>query len=355
MSNQKKEKKQTKEVDETKLVEKEQINPKVWYLLILPFCLIMFLVFYVSFRSDSAFSPEGEIYLTLSPVGVDEPNIYKLDVPSMELSEVFEDSPYLNLMPHHSKNAEKMVFVREYEEGVWNLVVFNKSTEEFTEVTERISFFPRNPKFSPVDDSIVYWIYEDYDAAYNEPEDSVVYLISPDGATEKISNGAYPIFSPNGRYLLLLKNDGLYTYNLLTGEENFAVDVYVDKHQELVLDEEGLAGWFNFRYNLSPNGRYFVTTNTVFSTAWILQVDSWEPFFAGSVFVEDVFVPGAMWPVFSPCGEYLAFQELNWDRDDWEVSIYGLNFLTEDMKETISYNLSEYDDNSIWVSDWIVK
>ncbi len=336
----------------TKLVKKGDINPKVWYLLILPFCLIAFLIFYVSFRSDSLFSPGGEIYLTLSPIGVDETNIYKLDVSSMELTEVFENSPYSNFMPHHSNDEEKIVFVREYEDEVWNLVVFNKYTEEFTEVTERTKFFPRNPQFSPVDDSIVYWIYEDYDdlVLSEKPEDNVIYLLSPDGVIEQISNGAYPIFSPNGRYLFLLKNDGLYTHNLLTGEENLAADVHMDEHQKL--DFEGLPGWANFRYNLSPDGRYIVTTDTVLSTAWILQVDSWDPFFAGSVFAESLLINNPIWPVFSPCGDYLASQEFNWDKNDWELSIYNLHLLT---KESFSFSLSEYEDDFIWINDWVAR
>ncbi len=298
---------------------------------------------------------EGEIYLTLSPYTYEDmdegffvkPNLYLFDLATQKLAPVpfVEDSYYHNYMASFSPDLSKMVFVKSYREDKNKVMIWNESQEHLRALTLFLDFLPRNPKFSPDGREVTYWGSNDL----TNPEGSSVYISSLDGEQEEITNGAYPIFSPRGNSLIFLKNDGLYTIDLKTREESLAVDL---KDEVLFpdLDLTGL-GWYSFRFNVSPDGRFLVITNTLGRSNRILEITSWRTFEYELYLEPDFSQP--IWPVFSPNGNYLALEEYRFDEDfeTLRLSIYDL----ETFEIVGGTSLDDYELDYVWVTDWIIR
>lgn len=331
-------------------------------------CICLGLVYFLFLREDSVFEekvselektegPRGEIFLTLSPLGEEKPpNIYTLNLETMELDEYFNDSENANFMGSFSSDGNRMVFVRVYVDEVeekleGQILILNELTGEEIELTERFNYFPRNPKFSPDNAQIVYWMVEKEDG--ENPEDSSIYILNLDGESEKITEGAFPLFSPDGKYLLVLKNDGLYTVDLVTKEEHFVLEYtpdVLDEYYEIGEMEKELPNWLNFRMSYSYEKNLLMLTETISSDLFILEVASWSPFEYEILFDADFYTPN--WPVFSPCGKYFAIQEFaSEDSSSSHVGVFDL----ETLEREKSFSLEIFERDYIWLTDWLIK
>lgn len=371
--------------------EKEvgKVDSRVWYLLLLPLLVFVFfllLYFYLmgdaeeekeipsvqekivqegkeelldsrKDKSETFVAPEleGEIYLTLSPFNYEDegfvvqPNIYRFDIATQELAPYpfFDGSYNHNYMASFSPDLEKMTFIKSYEGENNRVMILNPSTEELRSLTRFLDFFPRNPRFSPDGEEVIYWGGGDL----MSPEDSSIYIVSLEGdEPREITNGAYPVYSPDGESIIFLKNDGLYILNLETGEDYLAVDL-TDKEVFPDLQLVG-PGWYAFRFNLSSDGSLLVITHTLSENSnQIFEITSWDPFdyedFAQPEFSQPI------WPVFSPDNRYLALEEYRFDgeRDSLRLSIYD----TETFEIVGNTCLEHYELDYVWVSDWIVR
>jgi hypothetical protein len=335
--------------------------------------LITLLIIFILFRQEKVFEKKpsteetpteallkGEIYLTLSPQGEETPNIYKLDLDTMFLEEYFPESPYRNYMAKFTSTAESMAFVRGYDDNTNQIMIFNLNTEEFFELTPRQNIFPRNPVFSPDDTKLAYWIYTEVDAPLGEyPEDNSISVISAvDWTEEEVAKGAFPFFTPDGEFLIYLKNDGLYSLNLETENEKKVVDMdslYLDNYiaeggadlEEL--EKVGLPGWTTFRFALSPNGKNLIITDTVSSNVLVFERTSQ----GGFEYSFNLMADAPNWPNFSPDSEYFVIQEFETGETTFpKLSIFSF----DDLEFQEGFGLGEaYDSNYFWVSDWIVR
>jgi len=174
-----------------------------------------------------------------------------------------------------------------------------------------------------------------------------------DGEKEKVANGVFPLFSPDGGILLFLKNDGLYTVDFETGEEFFILEYdfeVLDEYYEDGVMEQEVWNWSNFRMSYSYEENLLMLTETVPSNLFILEVLSWSPFEADPIFDVEFYAPN--WPVFSPCGGYFAIQEFaSEDPSSSHVGVFNLATLEREL----SFSLEDFDREYIWLTDWLIK
>ncbi len=293
---------------------------------------------------------EGKIYLTLSPFDSGserlQTHIYFFDLATSELKSFFEidDSHYNDYMSSFSPDLSEMIFVQEYEEQKSKIMMWNVDSEELLGLTSLLDFFARNPRFCAKGENIVFWGGTDM----STPENSSVYFVSLDGEKEELTRGAYPVCSPEGQYVLFLKNDGLYSFNLDTGEEKQAVDL-TDEELFPGLNLSGM-GWYGFRFNVSNNGELLAITNTLGGPSVLLGIDSWKPF--EYELLKEFSFAQPLWPVFSPCNNYLAVQGFYTEGDyPTQLSIYDLDTL----ERVGGFSIEGFDLDYIWISDWIKK
>lgn len=301
-------------------------------------------------EATEPFDLVGELYLTLSPVTSDLPflDIYTLDLPTRE-TKIFlnEDEEVLdNLTPSFSYDEGKMAFVRRYDDYTSQVMVFDVDSEEMIEISPRYGFLEMNPVISPDESEVAYWFYENSEERFGQaqtPEDNHVVTaeIGDPYLIERVKgSGAYPVYSPSGDHLMYLKNDGLYILDLNSDTESLALELDID----LDGTHGGYPAWLAWRFNISADGDMLVVTDSIDSYVYLYKINSWENFDYEEVF-SDMFVEGPIWPVFSPCGNYLAMQM------GVDIGVFDLN--SHEMERV--FDLEDYYPDSIWLSDWILK
>lgn len=391
--------------------KKETLEEKNWPLVVLSTLILLTLIFLFYFyfttkpesevdmvyRDDVTYqevsddlihsedSLQGKIYLTLSPSEDINPNIYRLDLSSSELSPYFDDYQEegfkRNYMSKLSLDGSKMVFWRwmkeptpgqeeseEYDgiprytsDEYTQLVLLDRENQETTELSFLYNLITRNPQFSPDGELITYWISEsEHSAVVPElsPELYSIHVLTLDGIKQELTNGVHPKFLPDGEHILFLKDDGLYTINLDTNEERLVLDMAFgdlgDPFEERV---EDTTHWSSVRFNFSSVNNLLIVTDQLRSKGKIYEISSWNPLNLDFKYEIELYRPSCL--VFSPCGEYFAITEFGPPVEESEfdqgitaqVAIYALE--TFERKQTFS--LEEYYSRTIWISDWVLE
>ena len=356
-------------------VKHKEINSKVWYLLILPVLLLSILVFAYFFMSEESIEQEqefeeevpievtterkleGEIYLTLSPLGgVDEPNLYRLDIASSELEPIFEEEEGIrNYMASFSSDLDNMVFVRSYEDDSSQILILDKQTQEITEVTSRSEFFLRNPSFSPDGEKILYWTYENEENPWGvgvQAEENSIYISTIDGTQEKIAQGVYPFFTPTGDSIIFIKNDGLYSFDLENKSEELMINLFTAE-SPISLPDRDLWGWGGLRAAYSQSDEALIITDYVNEKIHLFDVNSLSPFSYTEMISYDVNKPN--WPTFAPLGGYFLIQEYELIQDS-SNPILSFFLLEEGEPERVhTFRINNYEVGYIWAADWVVR
>ncbi len=352
---------------ETEFENKKQKNLLLWIIAIplafLSVLLLYLLVFSEAdsdvFKRDEKERPkfhrlEGEIYLTLTPLGEDSPDLYRLSMPSFTLEPVFEESEYRNYMASFSSDLKNMVFARGYEDSTFQILLLDEETQEISEVTPRTEFFVRNPMFSPSGDKIVYWLYENEQNPWGvgvKAEENSIYISSLDGEREKVANGVYPFFAPEGEVIMFVKNDGLYSLDLKTGDEELMIKLFTSE-SIVTLPEFDALGWAALRVNYSFAENILAITDSVNKEVHVFELETLIPFEYSSVKTFDASKPN--WPVFSPEGDY--FFILEYQEQSPGFPLLSFLYLDSEMPERIdSFTINNYDVVYMWSGDWIIR
>ncbi len=370
----------TEEVESQK-----KVNPRIWYLLSLFFFLLLGLLLYFYLvvegedkvvvevpEIEESRRPEGEVYLTLSPKGEGNlPNIYKLDLETLELEELFTESEDVaNLMVDFSPDGERMVFVRFYSgsiDGMTQIMVSDVGLNEVIELTDLSKYRPRNPRFSPDGEKIIYWVPEPPNAISTEPEGNSIYIVDIESKeSERVASGAFPLFSYDNSSIFYMKNEGLYSLNLDFGEEYFffpMTDEHIRRYQESLGEDEelynDLPNWTNFRFNFSLDRQLVVFTEVFNSQVIILEMFGWDSWdreaFLNTVWESsnrDNNPYGPNWPVWSPDGEYIAMQEFDIDNPaEPQLVIFSLE--EDRLERLLEFSLRDYEREYIWITDLV--
>ncbi len=309
--------------------------------------------------------PTGEIYLTLSPLGTNKPNIYKLDVESMELEEFLpNDERHANFMGKFSPDGSKMAFVRAYEDATSQLLLLDLRSNDLTELTPKSNFFLRNPQFSSDGNKIAYWVYEDTTLGQsfaNNPEENSIYVVDLFGSTEKIAKGAFPFFVDDDKKILSLVDSGLYVLDLQSKQGRVLVSFDMGDLDILISEgvlEGDLPSWLSLRVGVSRSGDLIILTDTSSSQINILKIKSWVDFdyeYSFRIVSALELAVGPNWPTFSSDSEYLALQDFSDTSDSLsrqsQISVFSFN--GEELLREAQFSLENYDLNSIWITDWM--
>lgn len=288
-------------------------------------------------------APSGKISLSLreSPLGK-HTAIYEFDVIKKELTEFLSDSCN-NFGLSFSKNGEKITYLSDCQESATQVFVADSNGGNSKQVTKSKpeKEMKARPVFSPDGEKIAFATlpFEGDILA----EDGKVYVTDLKGNEEFLTSGTMPIFSPDGKYLLILKNPGLYLFNLETKEAERVLELR-DEKQDLI------TGKRNMMASLSPTGDKLAISNVDREEFYVFGISSWEPFKAQ--LTAQIKMTG-FWNAFSPDGKYLAVQEADIDKMTSASKNPRLSISeTCAFSKLSSFSLGDYDPYAMWLASW---
>ena len=289
-------------------------------------------------------SPEGKIYLSLRGAAASTTGIYEFDVKKKELKEFLRNDVCNNFVPDFSANKEKIAFVSDCQ-SAQSYIAIGKSDK--TEIKKLIIALPEKEEtyktrtiFSPDGKKIAFTLTKFRGDILAESWQS--FVVDLNGNVKLSTYGVMPLFSSDGKHLLVLKNPGIYKINLETEEIERVIELR-GKDNELVL------GQINMMLSLSPDGKKLAWSNIDRGEIYIFEINSWEPFnyrLVGQI------KSNAFWSSFSPDGKYLAAQEADIKEDGASSNLRISVFETCRFSKLFSYSLEKYNPDYLWVTEW---
>ena len=230
-------------------------------------------------------------------------------------------------------------------------------TSRFTEVkerAERVTNFAGNFKrVYGVNDAggvLVSSAEPDVDNSIRPMESYTIRYVSPQGEVEVLTNGNYPRWV-NDEVFLYLKNDSINLYSITN-----SADVSI-------FSLEGQYLYSNSMMNISKDGELIALSLPELRKLIILNFDKESEVFSLSREID----ASGFWPTFSPDGNYITLQEVDWDQfaglastdaNAWraivepkpELSFWRIADLS---KVDYTIDLSDYRQDYTFVTDWI--
>ncbi len=309
----------------------------------------------VSIQKGGKFNLTGSLYLTLMPIDKSRAiSIYSYDINSTKFKNLSLYSGS-NISSKISPNGENIAFARPVVGGSMQIFVTNIATGDTKAVSKNNVKYKREPIWSPDGNSIAYIVSGGENRNNNSKEGShnpeawgvfIVGVGTNAGEERFITSGYNPIFSPDGNSLLVLKNEGLFLYDLtkdaesqkvwgVLGEKKFGA--YMHSHMKLSLSKDGKKlAWSD--HHRSPGGGLTLFTIT-----------SWKPF---SMEIRKQLKGGFIYNVFSPDSNYLAVETYDEARNgqltNGHVLVYDMS--TFDFRDV--FNLNGFDTGFLWLTDW---
>jgi Tol biopolymer transport system component len=281
--------------------------------------------------------PEGKIYLSLSKKGENILKIYQFDVEKKELKEFLSNAFVVNF----SRDGKRITFVRG-EPGNSQIFIADfdgKNIQQVTKSKDENSMKTR-PMFSPDGKEIVFTKMKMVSDILADEWD--IYITDLNGNERVFSSGVMPVFSPDGKYMLILKAPGIYLLNLKTNELERVIELR-DENNNLIL------GQVNMMLSLSRDGKKLALSNVERGEIYLFYITSWEPF---RYKLQGIVRANGFWNAFSPDGNYLAVQTADIDEKGELVNPRVSVLETCTLKEVISFDLKDYEPNEMWVNDW---
>lgn len=287
-------------------------------------------------------SPAGKIYLSLRGLTASTTGIYEFDVKKKELKEFLRDDSCDNFVLDFSVDKEKIAFVSNCQSEKPYIAIGKGDKTEIKKliVSDEKETINVGPVFSPDGKKLAFTkMYFVSDILAESWESFVVDL---NGKVEFSTHGVMPLFSLDGRYLLVFKNPGIYKYNLQTGDVERVIELQ-DKNGNLIL------GQVNMMLSLSKDGKKLAWSNIDREELYVFEINSWEPFKYKLLAQIKI---NAFWNSFSPDGKYLAVQETDINERGETINPRLTVFETCSFGELFFYSLKEYDPGEMWVTAW---
>ncbi len=252
---------------------------------------------------------------------------------------------YINISPSVSADGKEMVFARK-KMNTPALQIFTSDIagKNLHQVTKTSDEYKREPIFSPSGELIAY-ISHNTKTSANDPDPEIpeswsVYLTDIDGNAVKVAEGVNPIFSPDGKKLLVLQNDGLHAFDIH--------DWTKPKHLGLVVKTVGGRASETMKIGVSADGKMIAWPSVGKENVVVSRINSWDKFSITPVLVIKT---KAYWSVFSPDKKYLAVVE--WRKGDaggeYPV-IMGYDLSNGNSQEMVS--LASDNKSYLWFESW---
>lgn len=347
---------------ETENIEKTKTNKFFWIAgLILVIIAAIYLLYGKNLikpagKPTESPAPElsGKIYLSLMPkissgpdnVSVKLPpvDLYVFDLKTKQLEKLFSgsssnSSDIDNFTVRFSPDGKKAAFVsnrhdtdRDFDE----IYVMNADSTGIQRLTNSDITDKQLPTWSPDSQLLAYTAL----IASSTPESASVRILNLNGEDRFLTLGAYPLFSPDGKQILVLKDRGLFLINLSDGmvEEPPVFNICGQTKCSL-----------NIKINLSQDKKFLVWTDFYQGKIGILKINNWSPFQAD--LIKEIVSIYSFWPAFSSDNRFLAAQEIEITNGQVGKIVLAAYNLTTLEKQVLT-DLSPYYSGFIWLTDW---
>ncbi|MDD2766727.1 MAG: hypothetical protein PHH40_03120 [Candidatus Moranbacteria bacterium] len=283
--------------------------------------------------SQAVWDPKGSIYLSLAPNNGNDFGIYQYDISK-------------NILAPYSLLEKGIAFSGKFKTATSEELLVSEIRGDETQITgiegniattltDSMIQKKRHPSYSVPYDALIYSGKEENAEALGRPNEFNVYMQKAGNQEQKIAQGAMPILTPDGRSVVVLRNDGLYKIDL------------EDKSSEHIWKTESDGVSFNQQFSLSPNGKYIAWSYPDGGDIYVFEVSSWSPFEA--TFMYDI-KSHAFWPIFSPDEKYIAFEEVDWTDPPTQARLVIMNLATQEKRNLL--DLTSFDQLSLFVDDW---
>ena len=244
------------------------------------------------------------------------------------------DNKYDNLTASFSDDNSKIVFISYRNGGIGQVFVADADGKNIKQITVSETIRKQLPVFSPNGKIIAFTVFPS-DVKTFLPEDQKIYITDLDGNERFLTNGAHPMFLPGDKFVLVLKNDGLYMVSVENGVSSVVI--------------KGGSAFTTMKLAFSKNRNMLVWTNfpnevLIFKLSW----DSSSGYL--NHFLYKKILAGAFWAVFSPDGRYLAIQEAKNGNPPARARIVVYDLKTFEWEEII--DLGSYKQTAMWMTAW---
>ncbi len=204
--------------------------------------------------------------------------------------------------------------------------------KKLTKITNSNSRTKKEASWSDDSKKVVFMATSDRNQTFNINSWNIV-VSDLNGNEEIIANGAHPFFSPDGKKVLFLKDNGINLVNIETKEItnifNFKADV-------------------TFQLDLSIFKDRLVISDPVNKNIKIFKINSWKNFNLEEIQEIKTLNSAISWPKFSPYDDkYLIYEEF-FNDGIIELVVYDL----ENLKRYTIKDLSFYEHGFMWINDW---
>jgi len=278
-------------------------------------------------------NPTGTILLDLAPLGETTAFQYHFDVGSGKLS--LAKPPFFGYSASGSRDGHSIVVIdSEGEQRSVFVIDLEGGTHEPFSTSDAIPMLL--PALSPDSQRVAFTTPPEDVSTLQYIEAWSIYVAERGKIPEWVAVGADPHWSPDGRFVLFLSEAGLRLF-----------DTHL-RMELLVWPLERADGKANMKIDVSDDGRKLAWSNTDNHEVVIASIESWEPFTA---VVDQRISVDAFWPVFSPDGEWLAYEEVTWGEfnDNPRLVLYNI----ASGKMMVVADLSAFDQQRMFMTDWI--
>ncbi|MEK7505770.1 MAG: hypothetical protein AAB597_02660 [Patescibacteria group bacterium] len=284
-------------------------------------------------------APSGNIYLGLAPGNSSNPSIYAYDLARGNLSPVSLITPNANSVSI-SSDGNLLSFVGWKEDNISHVFVLDIFKNTSYQVTSDSPKLPRAPRWSPDNRQVAFTASTAQTPDFRDLDSWGAYVSSLRGETIFIAPGAYPEWLTEERGLFL-RSDGVYTFDLKS------------KKIGLVLPMLNSKAAFNMRLAVSPDKTKLAWSAPSIGKVYVYAIRSLESSFDTLSLEKTLEINShSFWVVFSPNSNYLATQEVDWDKiytDDPKPRIVIFNTEGERVRQI---DLPGYNQQTMFLSEW---
>lgn len=345
------------------LLEQKHRRPiffKKGYLLVIFLLLLLVIALFIGFQtvqnalnapeSKDPFKTAGYIFANLPTERGSVFTYYDL---STKLPKQY-DRPYF-YMPVENKNEDMLLasgIVTDDTGKSYSGIISLKngaSADDIIYASSSVKVVFQEPQLSSQGDSYLFVIGPEDSKKTSLPEAWNIYLGSiTNGHPTLIAKGTHARFSPDGKSVIYLANDGLHLYDR---------DTHVSK-LVLPLTNQSKTATADMMIAISRDGTRLAFSDPEASKLHMLQIASWNVSdFETTDIVESNVI--AFWPVFSPDGSQIAFEQADWNvnQDNLmeathaRLSVIDLTTSIPSLKQIADWNM--FDASKITVSDWV--
>jgi Tol biopolymer transport system component len=313
-------------------------------------------IFKIKPGADKPWDLKGNLYLSLKeingPLGTGIFTLNLAEADNLKLTSILADKrstkeAYLeNVAPALSADGKLMTFARG-KAGTSELQIFVSDIlgKNLKQITYAKDVYKRDLTFSPTNNLIAYKAYngtkppENKDD-YNIPENWSSFITDLQGNVTRIADGVNPLFSPDGKKVLILQNDGLHLFDLSLPKN--------PQHWGSVVKTVGGRASMQMKISLSADKKMLAWSSENSKSVVVSKINSWDNFSFSPLLIIKT---RAFYSVFSPDGKYLILNEWRNGIDGKEYPVLMVYDLASGKSRKI-ITLENFDKSHLWLGAW---